>query len=67
MRNSFNIIKSIFAKIVKNDMIKSTDPKLSNQLINNRNSCIGRLIDNLNNSDINLVKYSFGKLKSLLS
>jgi len=43
-RSSFTLIKLIYGKTVKNDMTKSTDPKLVNQLVANRNQCIGKII-----------------------
>lgn len=59
-------MKTIYSKTVKNDMAKSTDPKVANHLINNRNQCIGKILENILPSDSSVMKTHFSQLKSIL-
>ena len=53
----------VYSKTVKTDMMKSTDSKITNQFIANKNQCFGKVLENIFPSDSMLVKSSFMKLK----
>jgi hypothetical protein len=66
VRGSFTLIKNIFSKIVKNDMAKIVDPKMSNLLVTNRNNCVGRVFENILFCESTVVRMAFGRLRENL-
>ena len=44
MRSSYGLMKSVFSKLVRLDMTKSTDPKVANELIANKNQTFGKVL-----------------------
>jgi predicted AAA+ superfamily ATPase len=67
LRGAFNLIKTVFTKLVKTDMTKSLDPKIANVLVQNKNQCIGRIMENILLSDLSLLRVGFNQLKLNLS
>jgi hypothetical protein len=52
--------------MVKNDMAKMVDPKMSNLLVANRNNCVGRVFENILFCESSVVRMAFLKLRENL-
>jgi hypothetical protein len=52
--------------MVKNNMAKMVDPKMSNLLVANRNNCVGRVFENILFCESSVVRIAFLKLRENL-